>query len=334
MAEASTAAPAATPAPTAKGAPPPAPAKPGAPASNNGAAPPVPPKVEEATEVIKVNGKEVKVTKAQLVALAQKGAFADEKLRSVQALTNNTSQLLAKLKTPEGFVEVLHDKSLGASPKEVFRKLLASPAIDDELKEDIARWTYDNIVAKAKKTPEELERDQKLTEYERLKAEKAEREKQEAQKAQAAEVQKVYAAIRGEVTKAIVADKTFPQTEGAIRAVFDTLRAMNRKGAAITADSIGKALTKVKNDHLVHQQAMFDAVEDPEALIRLFGENRALKIAQALVKRIKAKANAKIEEGKKTGAEEGANTNVRQKVTERIDEKLGRERHGYSVLKI
>lgn len=308
-------APAAVPAAT----PPDAPAKgaPGAPA----AVAPNP----EATETIKVNGKEVKVTKAQLIAYAQKGMFADGKLKSMGTLTEKTAGLLNALKTPEGLLGILKDPSLGANPKEVLRSLLKSDLIDDELKEDIARWTYENIVKRGQLTPEQIENEKKLTDYERLKKADEDRKTAALSEQNKAQVNQVYQALRGEISKQIVADKTFPQTEGAIRSVVDKLRVMNKKGATITQENITKALALVKKDHLLHQQTMFDAIEDPEALIALFGEARALKISKALVARLKNKAAVKVAPAKDEESLSG--DKARQK-------KFGVDRHGYHVMDV
>lgn len=283
----------------------------------------------EVKQKFTVNGKEVELTVAQVRAAVQKGMFADQKLKSVDVLQGKTTALISALKTPEGLIGILQDKSLGANPKEVIRALLKSDFIDEELKEDIAKWTYERVVKTAKMTPEELEQNQKLSEYERLKKAENERKDAEASEKQKAQINQVYQAVRGEVTKQIVADKTFPQTEGAIRAVIDKLRVMNKKGTAITPDAVGKAIGLVKKDHVLHQQSMFDMIEDPEALIAFFGEARALKISKALVARIQAKS--RVKPPAKTEPEGGA---AEDKVTERIDKKLGKNRQGYHVMDV
>jgi CRISPR/Cas system CSM-associated protein Csm2 small subunit len=291
-------------------------------------APPVIDPKAEPTEAYVVGGKTYNWTKAQARAYAQKGFNADQKLKSMDVLAKSSQSLLAALKTPEGILNLLKDPALGNSPKEVFKKLMASDIIDDELKESMSQWVYQNVVQKAKLTPEEIEKDKKLNDYERLK--KAE----DAQKAkgisdqQQAQVNQVYQAVRSEVTKQVLADKTFPQTEGSIRAVVEKLRVMNKKGAPITAENIGKALSLVKKDHVLHQQTMLDAIENPEDLIALVGEARALKISRALVARLQAKQKGKPKVEVKPEGDE-----PRKKTTELIDEKLGRNKHGYSEMK-
>ena len=285
------------------------------------------PAAEEATETLKVNGKEIKLTKAQVIAAAQKGLFADQKLKSIDTLQKGTTSLLNDLKTPEGFLKTLKNPALGANPKEIFKKLMSSDIIDDELKDEMSKWVYQNVVQQAKKTPEEIERDKKLSEYEKLKAEKEDREKQEMTDKHQAQVQQVYQAIRAEVNKQILDDKTFPQTEGSVRAVIEKLRVMNKQGVPVTSESVTKALGLVKKDHIMHQQALLDSIEDPEGLIALLGEARALKISKALVARLQAK-------GKTKAAEVQHEKSVKEKVTDRIDKKLGRTPQGYTVLDI
>lgn len=279
-----------------------------------------------ATHELVINGKTVKVTDAQLKSYAMRGLNADQKLKSMDVLTGKTAALLNALKTPEGLLGILKDPALGASPKDVFKKLMASDVIDDELKESMSQWVYENVVQKAKLTPEQIENDRKLSDYERLKKAETDRKTNEATEQQKAQIQQVYQAVRSEVTKQIVADKTFPQTEGSIRAVVEKLRVMNKKGAPITSESITKALDLVKKDHVLHQQTLLDAVEDPESLIALLGEARALKISKALVARLQARSKIKPLE---TKPEQGGE---REKVTDKIDRKLGRTPQGYTVL--
>jgi hypothetical protein len=298
----------------------------GAPAAGAPAQTPAAPAASEPKHKIKVNGKEHELPLSELIKLAQKGAFADQKLKSVDVVSAKTQQLLSKLKTPEGLIEVLKDPALGASPKEAFKRLMASDIIDDELKEEISKWTYENVVKKAKMSPEDIEREEKLRDYERLKKQETDRKQREQTEAQKAEIQKVYSAVRSEVSKQIKEDKTFPQTEGSIRAVIDKLRVMNRQGAPINTENITKALSLVKKDHVMHQQAMFDTLEDPEQLISLLGEARALKISKALVARLKSKASQKAPEKKAEGSDETLN--------DRTARKFGRERHGYQVMDV
>ena len=91
-------------------------------------------------------------------------------------------------------------------------------------------------------------------------------------------------------------------------------------------ERVGKALELVKKDHILHQQTMLDAIENPEDLIALVGEARALKISKALVARLQAKNKAKVEGKPK------ADEVVREKTTEIIDRKLGRNKYGYSEM--
>lgn len=291
------------------------------------AAPVVPPTVPVpgATETLKVNGKEIKVTKAQLIAAAQKGFFADQKLKSVDVLAKKTESLLASLKTPEGAMQVLKDAGLSAEA--LLDKILESDA-SDAAKEKMSQWVYKNVVQAAKLTPEEVERDKKLSDYERLKKQEEARKQADLTAKQQAQVQQVYSAVRAEVTKQILADKTFPQTEGSIRQVVEKLRVMNKQGVPVTTESVTKALGLVKKDHLLHQQAMLDTIEDPEGLIALVGEARALKISKALVARLQAKTKASAKE------EKVQEKSVREKVTDRIDKKLGRTSQGYTILDV
>ena len=307
-----------------------APAKAAAPATETKAVDPkaAPVATPEPTKEIVVNGKKLQVTEKQLIALAQKGYFADNKLKSVEVLQNKTATLLNDLKTPEGILKTLKDPSLGANPKEVFKKLMASDVIDDELKEEMSAWVYKNVVQQSKLTPEQIEQQKKLSDYERLKAQEEKRKADEQTKAQQEQIEQVRQAIRAEVGKQLKDDKTFPLIEGSVRQIFDKIRVMNKKGAPVTSETVTKAIAEVRKDILTHQQNIFDAIEDPEALVKFFGEARALKISKALIARLKAKG--KVEAKKTETQEEG----VREKITDKIDKKFNKTPHGYTVLDI
>ena len=295
------------------------------------AAPVVDPKaapvVDAATETIKVNGKEMKVTKAQLIAMAQKGAFADQTLKSVEVLKKSSENLLGQLKTPEGIVALLQNKSLGANPKEVIRKLIASDLIDEELAGDLERWVYDKRVRPSKMTPEEVEREAKLAKLEKLEKAEQERQDKDLTTKQNAQLQQIYQAVRAEVTKQIVADKTFPQTEGCIRQVIDKLRVMNKNKAPLTPQIVTKAIEIVKKDHLLFQQTILDGDKDQpdygERLISRIGEERAIAISRALVARLQQKQKAAAKEEKQAEKGEGLKG---------LDRKNGKTPSGHTIM--
>lgn len=289
--------------------------------AENGAAKPA-----EATRTIKVNGKEVQVTESQLITLAQKGYFADQSLKSTRELTAKTQRLIEALKSPEGILEVIKDPTLGISTDDLLERILASD-MSDERKERLSKFVYENVVLASKKTPEELEKDKKLGDYERLKKQEEARKKAEADQQQKQQLDQVYKAVRAEVVKAVKDDKSFPQVEGSMRAVMQKLKVMNANNVPINETSIKKAVDLVKKDILLHQQAIFDAITDDEALVATFGEERALRFSRALVARLKAKAKSEAEKPK-------PEQENRLKVTDAIDKKLGRERHGYQVLDV
>jgi hypothetical protein len=285
------------------------------------------PVAAETTETYLVNGKEVKLTAKEARAAVQKGLFADQRLKSMDVLTKSSTAIVNALKTPQGVIDLLKDKSLGNSPKAVLKALLSSDAIDEEVKEELSAWVYKNVVQPAKLSPEEIERDKKLSEYERLKKADEDRKQADMTKQQREQVNQVYQNVRAEVTKQILADKTFPQTEGSIRSVVEKLRVMNKKGAPITVENVTKALGLVKSDFYAHQVAILDAFTDPEDLIKAIGETRALKISKALIARLQ-----KVGKVKPLTQESDADK-PRRKITDVLDERNGRHPSGYSLTK-
>ena len=284
---------------------------------------PTPPAEELETYI--VEGKEVKLTKSQAKAAVQKGLFADKRLKSMDVLARSSQAIVEALKTPAGVINLLKDKSLGNSPKAVLNALLSSDAIDDEVKDILSKWVYENVVHKAKLTPEQIEQERKLADYDKLKKAEDDRRTADLTRQQQEQVSQIQQAVKAEVSKQILADKTFPQTEATVRQVFEKLRVMNKKGAKITVESVTKALNLVKDDFLAHQSAILDAFDDPEQLIKAIGEPRALKISKALIARLKAKEGVtkKAEKQEERG----------RRVTEELDERNGRHPLGYQLTK-
>ncbi|MDE2099555.1 MAG: hypothetical protein KGL39_20045 [Patescibacteria group bacterium] len=273
-----------------------------------------PPKPGEQTRTIKVNGKEYQVTETQLIALAQKGMFADQSLKSIDVLKKSSASILARLKTPDGIIGLA--KEAGITEDALIDKLVDSGAISEQAGEKLSLWVYKNKVEPAKLTPEQIEDRKKLEEYGRLKKADEERKKLDAESKQKSQVTQIYQAVRTEVVKQITADKTFPQIEGSIRQVIDKLRVMNRNKVPLTPQAIAKAMELVKKDHILFQQSILDGDKDQpdygERLISRIGEERALAISRALIARLKAKTKAAVKtetngEEKKEGLEESLN---------------------------
>lgn len=282
----------------------------------------------EATREITVNGKKMAVTDSQLIALAQKGAFADGKLKSMDVLSGRTKALIDALKTPQGLISILKDPALGANPREVIKSLISSDLIDEDMAGDLEKWVYDKRVRPSRLTPEQLQQEKDLEDYKRLKADKESRDKQELTAKQTAQVDQIRQAVRFEIGKQLQAKKNFPATERSVRDVAEKLRVMNKKGSPVTVESIGKAIDLVHKELLGHQQTMLDAIkdEDPEALINLIGEERALRISRALVNRLKLRDRAKTTPEAKTQPRNG------KKLDTELEEKFGM-RHGYALKK-
>lgn len=275
---------------------------------------------------LKFNGKTYNVTEEQYQALAQKGMLADQSLKSVDVLKKSTQGLIDSIKSPEQFLGMLktNAKELGIDPKDYLRQLVSKGLVDDDDLEFLASETHNKWLPRQKMTPEQIEQNKKLAEYEQLKKEKEARLKDDLTKQQQAQVQEVYQQVRSEVTKQVLADKTFPQTEGTIRSVVEKLRVMNKKGAPITVENVTKALGLVKTDFIAHQVAILDSITDDNALVEAIGKPRALRISRALIAALRPNVEAKPKAEK---AEDGP----RRKVTQELNDKYQRHPLGYSL---
>lgn len=270
-----------------------------------------------------VDGKKVSLTDKQVTAIVQKGLYADKKLESVSILQKRTESLLNTLKTPEGLINVLKDPSLGNSPKEVFKRLMNSDIVDDELKETMARWVYDKVVVPASMDPAEREKQERENRLATLEKEKKEREELELSQRQQIQLNAIYEEVKNQISKQLLADKTFPQIPAAIQWVINKVRILNREGVPVTQESIKKAIGLAKSDFIKAQSSILDSIQDPEELISALGEERALKISKALVARLTAKNKI---------TPEGADRPL--PISEKLEKTFNRTPQGYKILDI
>jgi hypothetical protein len=246
----------------------------------------------------------------------------------------NTQNLVEALKTPEGTIAFA--KQMGIAPETLIERLLGSD-ISENAKEIVGRVAHKLFVEEPKLTPQQIEDRKKLTDYERLKRQEDERKKQEITQKQQAEMQGMYKAIKGEVSKSVLEDKTLAHTEENLRRLIDKIRVVNRnfkakQGRDLSMDEvktvIPKAIGWVHKDNQLHRNAMIEAVKgDSEKLISLVGEDMAMAISRALISRVQARQ-------KEAGKKPAENPQRRESVTEKIDRELGRTPQGFKVMNI
>lgn len=235
-----------------------------------------------------VEGKEFWLTPEQKEAYVTKGIAFEPKISDLarlkqetaqfqQALINNPGQVLANLATQSK-----------VPLRTIIERVLQSN-VNDETKESVGTWYYENVVKRAKMDEKDraiLERDEKIASIE-AKEKKANEDmmaKENLAKVQAAERM-----LRGQLAEAmkeitIVKDLNTPLGVMVAKRVFDVMRMSYQTKTPITPKA---AAEKVQAEmQLLHKIHLDD--KDDEALIESIGKENAEKVRKYFLKIVKA----------------------------------------------
>lgn len=274
MSEVATAAPVATSAP-AEGANPTAQTNmPVTPASKAGASEP---KAEAAPKTaaeeffdVPVNGKTVKMTRADLLkeASLSKGAF--QKFEEAAKMRREAENVLSRLRDPREAVKLLNDPKMGLDK--------------NQIREAFEEWYSENVIKPAEMSPEQKrahEAEQKMADYERqLKEYKQKEEELQNRHLDTEAAQTLQQEIIGLIEKS-----GLPKTRFTTSRIAYWLRVNEAKGLNAPADLILKQVQKETRD------VMGSLVEasDGDMLVNLLGENTVKKLRAYDLARIRAK---------------------------------------------
>ena len=248
-------------------------------------APAAPPDPNAGKEKYVVNGKEYYLTPEQAKAYAQKGIAFEPRVSELARLQQETAAFLQTLKTdPE---KILFNPKVGLSPKDVLSKVLTSDAVSEETKEIVGRWYYENVVKRAKMTPEQQEALDTKSELAKLKAER-ERATQEAeQKENQARIARALAQVKAQIAEAM-AEAGLPNGDSPLavqmaRRVADVMRLGYVAKKPVTPK---EAITKVKAEFRELMKMSLDAL-DPDKLVEELGAENAEKVRKHFLKLVK-----------------------------------------------
>lgn len=262
-------------------------------------------------EKIVVNGQEVWVTPEQLRALAQKGLAFEPKVTQLAKLDKETRLFLDKLKNDPA--AILFDKRIGLTPETVFEKVMASAKINDDLKERVGRWYYDNVIEPGRMTPEQL----KAREDAKFRQEREEHDKRQLDMAVEREnqmkVEMTMQAIRANIGEAMK-DSGLPNNDSPLgammaRRVADIMRLAYFQNTTVTPKA---AIEKVKSEMKSLTSAYYDHLDEDKIVAEL-GEKNAEKVKKYFLKL------AKDSENKIPGIRNGKRPEADQKFKTRDD---------------
>lgn len=244
-----------------------------------------------------VNGKEIWLSPEQARAYVQKGIAFEPRVSELMRLQTETGEFLKTLANDP--MKILTDKRIGLTPEAVMEKIFASNQISDQMKELTGRWYYENVVARAKMTPEQLKAfEDAQWRAERERADAAARDQmqkqQEQQKLEVA-LNQIKAQIAEAMKESGLPSNDTPLGAEMARMVADVMRVAHHQRQALTPK---QAIEFVKQRIKAVQTAYYDSLED-EALVKEIGEKNAEKVKKYFLKLAK-EAGKEIPSGQKT----------------------------------
>lgn len=274
-----------------------------------GQQPPVDPNAGKKKYVVKDDSgtqKEIWLTPEQADAYVQKGISFEPKVSMLSHLKNEMGQFIQTLASDP--MKILTDKRIGLTPEKVLEQIFKTDGISDQMKENVGKWYYENVIAPMKMTPEEL----KAREDAKW---RAERERQDAtakdqavreenrKKAELAG-QQLIGFVREAMKESGLPDIDTPLGNAMARRTIELHRAA--RGAITPKD----AIERVKGELKQIQTAWYSHL-DGEQLVKELGEENAEKVKKYFLKIVK-EAEKKMPEHKpaSTRGNKGERTGV------------------------
>ena len=237
-----------------------------------------------------VDGKDRWLTPEQAKAYVQKGLAFEPKISELGRLQQETSQFLQTLRdNPE---KILLNPKFGVSPDQILQKIMGSTKVNDQIKEVVGQWYYNNVVAKEAMSPQEREHSEmkaKLAEYEDLT-----RKQQDdfQQRENDAKVQAALNQIKAQISEAM-ADAGVPLDSkiapSLARRVAQVMQMGYQQGKTLTPK---EAMAKVKAEVFEYQKAYYDML-DEDKLVEQIGTENAEKVRKYFLKQVKEKETVK-----------------------------------------
>lgn len=272
---------------------------PAAPAKDAKETPPADPNAGKEKYV--VNGKEVFLTPEQARAYVQKGIAFEPKVSELARLQQETAAFLDVLKkNPE---QVLFNPRIGLTPKDVLSRVLTSDAVSDETKEIVGKWYYENVVKRAKLTPEQQEALDNKAKLAKLEENQRLSQKQAEEKENQGRIERALAQVKAQIAEAMK-ESGLPSGDSPLaiqvaKRVADIMRLSYINKKPVTPK---EAIEKVRGEFRELQKSWYDAL-DPEKLVEELGKDNAEKVRKYFLKLVKQEN--KVEDDGKRPAKSG-----------------------------
>ena len=222
-----------------------------------------------------VKGKTQKLkfeNKEQLKAVLQKALYADQQIKDAAQAKKGAAELMQKLKTEEGLLEILRDPEIGLDIKKFSLNRVREMMDDEQL------------------TPEQREARQYKTELEQLRAEKKARQDAEAQRAKDEKNKAAATRIRTEIIESMKKFPDLPATQATLDGVIQNMRAAFTKFNMKLSPE--QAVTLYNNQYWKSMNASIEKMT-PEQILTRFGQKTLDKIQQLKLQELRQKMNPK-----------------------------------------
>jgi hypothetical protein len=212
---------------------------------------------------LKVNGKDIEVSEADLVRNAQIGMSAEEKFKSAAKIKKDAEMVIHLLKTNPW--AVLSHPSIGHDPRKMSEEFLMDVYNDEKL------------------TPEQREAKMNQKKLRELELEKQARQKEEEER-KISELQQIYQVEYQRDIIGALEKSQLPKTPNIVRRISGYLYDALERGIQLKAIDV---IDLVRED-LVNEFKTFTGGMESDILMQIVGEEGAKKIREYEMKRVNA----------------------------------------------
>lgn len=230
-----------------------------------------------------VDGKDVYLTPEQAKAYVQKGLAFEPRMDQLGRLQQETAAFLQTL--TEDPAKVIYNAKFG-TPAEVLKKILGSTKVNDEIKDALGQWYYNNVIVPGNMSPEQREAAEMRSKLEEYQRQEQQREKERLTAEENARVSQALETIKANINEAMkeagvpLDSKIAPQLAKRVAQVMQ-LGYVN--GKVITPK---EAMARVKTELGEYQKAYYDVL-DEDKLVEQLGKENAEKVRKYYLKAVK-----------------------------------------------
>jgi hypothetical protein len=212
---------------------------------------------------VKVNGSDMEVDEAELIAGYQTRKAADEKFREAAMSRKQAEEFIHMLQVNP--LKVLQDPRLGHDARKLAEEFLMSQYEEESMD------PRDRELRDAKAQLQAIEEEKK----------RIQTEQEEAQKAEL--VEKYQQDIQGQIISTLESSG-LPKSPHTVKRMAYYMHQGLQRGMSLTAQDV---VSLVKNDYIQEQKALFGSL-DGELLIQMLGDDVATKIRKHDISKIKS----------------------------------------------